>query len=280
MGFPLADAVYNVRSARSRFEHPSFTRFVANTALGQCDELFPCRQCRQRNILCSGHVPRLRFRFASQMGLRQCGSRVRSVASISNHIHHPEVLRPIPASASTSLASRLITAMDETLPTGFRLDSSAGFFTFLPSRLGHVAALDDATDCMLAVHSDYLSTTRSDQRTSRAKYVRAIRSLHTCLSDAATRTSSEAICAILLLGYNEVRKLALVKYGADDTKYFLGLSPGGFGSHVQGAYQLIQIRGQATFNDDFEKSILHSNASDIVSRPNIEDYPFLIQTVV
>ena len=276
MEFPRADAVYNVRSARSRFGRPSFTRFVANTAPGQCDELFPCRQCRQRNIFCSGHVPRLRFRFASQMGLRQYGSRVWNVASISNHIHDPQVLRPIAASASTSLASRLITAMDQTLPTGFRLDSCAGFFTFVPSRLGRVAALDDATDCMLAVHSEYLSMARSGQQTSRAKYVRAIRSLQTCLSDATTRTSSEVICAILLLGYNEVRKLALVKHEADVTKYFLGLSPGGFSYHVQGAYQLIQIRGQATFNDDFEKSILHANASDIVSRSAFHTYLLLI----
>ena len=51
---------------------------------------------------------------------------------------------------------------------------------------------------------------------------------------------------------------------ADATKYFSGFSLGGFGSHVEGAAQLIQIRGHRTFCDEFDKAILHSNASDLV----------------
>jgi hypothetical protein len=49
---------------------------------------------------------------------------------------------------------------------------------------------------------------------------------------------------------------------------------------VKGASQLINIRGHETFNDEFEKSILHSNASDLVRYPATTAIIVLTYTVL
>ncbi len=76
------------------------------------------------------------------------------------------------------------------------------------------------------------------------------------------------------------RKQTLLHGYADITKYFSGFSPGGFGSHVEGAAQLIQIRGHQTFSDEFDKATLHSNASDLVRFPVIKSLLMLTREVI
>jgi hypothetical protein len=198
--------VQNSQDQGSRF------RIIAIPLLmipSQCDEALPCGQCRRTNRDCPGYVPHLQFHDATQAVSQKYASQVRNGPINSRHPPVPQLCGHVPTSHSDYLATRLVSAMKQSLPPGYRLDSVAGFFTFVPLRLGHSSALDDATECMLALHSESLALTPLWRSTSRAKYVRAIRSLQTCLNDVMKRTTSEVICAILLLGNIEVRELAL-----------------------------------------------------------------------
>jgi hypothetical protein len=78
------------------------------------------------------------------------------------------------------------------------------FFEFIPARLGHNAALDDAVSCLCAIYCGAPSTPYNFHKEIYQSYVRALSSLRGCLSDTSLRMESETLCASILLQICEV----------------------------------------------------------------------------
>ena len=74
------------------------------------------------------------------------------------------------------------------------------FFQHVPARIGRNVALDAAVSCLCDIYcSPYKFNVDTYQ-----KYVRAISSLRSCLSDTSLRIESETLCASILLQMCEV----------------------------------------------------------------------------
>lgn len=79
------------------------------------------------------------------------------------------------------------------------------FFDFIPARLGHNAALDDAVTCLSSIYSNALPGLHEARRTGiYTGYVAALSSLRSCLDNPALRMESETLCASILLQLCEV----------------------------------------------------------------------------
>lgn len=74
------------------------------------------------------------------------------------------------------------------------------FFQFIPARVGHNAALDDAVSCLCDIYSSPYSFHMGIYQS----YVRALSSLRCYLSDTSLQMSSETLCASILLQMCEV----------------------------------------------------------------------------
>lgn len=79
------------------------------------------------------------------------------------------------------------------------------FFHHLPSRIGQNAALDAALRALLHEHQTFL-TYGSDMRTSDdvKDYSEALRLIRNDLTSHRNKTSTETVCAALVLGLYEV----------------------------------------------------------------------------
>jgi hypothetical protein len=79
------------------------------------------------------------------------------------------------------------------------------FFQFIPARLGHNVALDDAVSCLSGIYCDKSSLhDKSKSLVNYENYVRALRSLQSCLNDEMLSLRSETLCASILLQICEV----------------------------------------------------------------------------
>ncbi|PQE30299.1 C6 zinc finger domain protein [Rutstroemia sp. NJR-2017a WRK4] len=124
------------------------------------------------------------------------------------------------------------------------------FFQFIPARLGHNVALDDAVSCISGIYCDKSSLhNKSKSLVNYENYVRALRSLQSCLNDEVLSLQSETLCASILL---QICELAV---NADKGKW---------GDLSRGSAQLIQARGVDKYVDPFDHSMLESQLSYIV----------------
>jgi hypothetical protein len=94
--------------------------------------------------------------------------------------------------------------MDSAMFVGLQPNSFESYIAFIPSRLGHNAALDDAVGCLTTLYSSYFMENQSAEALSRSKYVQALSSLRKCLDNKDIALASETLCASLLLGIYEV----------------------------------------------------------------------------
>lgn len=78
------------------------------------------------------------------------------------------------------------------------------FFKYVPGRLGHNSALDDAISCVCSLYCDRSSNEYTKSKVIYKNYVRALSSLQKCLADEYLRLQSETLCASLLLQMCEV----------------------------------------------------------------------------
>ena len=78
------------------------------------------------------------------------------------------------------------------------------FFDFIPVRLGHNAALDNAVSCICSLYQGTNSTSYSVDREVGQKYISSLSSLRKCVSDDSLRMESETLCASILLQMCEV----------------------------------------------------------------------------
>jgi hypothetical protein len=142
------------------------------------------------------------------------------------------------------------------------------FFQFIPARLGHNVALDDAVSCISGIYSDKSSLhDKSKSLVNYENYVRALRSLQSCLNDEVLSLQSETLCASILLQICEVSSRLFKQIeamSADVQKLAVNADKGSWGDLSRGSAQLIQARGVDKYVDPFDHSMLESQLSYIV----------------
>ncbi|KAH8896580.1 hypothetical protein GQ53DRAFT_838146 [Thozetella sp. PMI_491] len=154
-------------------------------------------------------------------------------------------LDPMDLSALTSvhigpLASAMLQSKPSQLPEVL-LCRQWSYFSFIPPRFGHVAALDDAFRCLITVaHSSLVPAHRQSQEKILGYYGKALQSLQFAFEEPEARYTAEVLCAVGMLALFE-----------------LLISPHGrWCKYIAGASDLIRLRGPKRFTTDFDRALL------------------------
>jgi hypothetical protein len=114
----------------------------------------------------------------------------------------PFIRQPSP-SQHHELARALIAATT-TGNVGVRMSVFGPFIREVPSRLGHYPALDAAAAVLVNAHTSLVHNKTALEIVSPHLYLRAIKTLQSCLEDPLQGMSSNTLCASVLLSLVEV----------------------------------------------------------------------------
>jgi hypothetical protein len=106
--------------------------------------------------------------------------------------------------SSSSLLLHLVDHLDNGTPPALDIRNMGTFFSYIPSRLGHSRALDDAVQCICTAYSALLRPNGSVKGQDRHEYYRALRSLRLACVDREEVLTSNVLCAAILLSWYEV----------------------------------------------------------------------------
>ncbi|KAJ9318466.1 hypothetical protein DTO271D3_1128 [Paecilomyces variotii] len=162
----------------------------------------------------------------------------------------PAALQPLPAQLSMShqewLSSGFLGVLIKYDVTGQGLEAYATYLPDIVHLVGTNSALDDA----VAVFSTCYAGRADSIETIRA-YGRALRSLRECISIPQLASSTDTLCAAMLLGL----------YGSLFPRSRLGVL-----SHHEGVSKIIQYRGPGRHRTGFEQQLVISHwAANIMS---------------
>ena len=107
-------------------------------------------------------------------------------------------------SESFALAQKLARLLEEDMHLSQRIQSVGHFIFYIPSRLGHCQALDDATECICSTYISILQPAGQRIKLDRCKYGMALKSLRQCILDKKQALSSNVLAAAVLLSWYEV----------------------------------------------------------------------------
>jgi hypothetical protein len=88
--------------------------------------------------------------------------------------------------------------------SGIRMSAFGPFIREVPSRLGHNQALDAAAAVLVNAHTSLVHKRTALEMVSPQLYLRAIKTLQTCLEDPQQGMSANTLCASVLLSLVEV----------------------------------------------------------------------------
>lgn len=109
-------------------------------------------------------------------------------------------------SRSLALAQKLVGLLEEDKNMGTKIQSLGYFILYIPSRLGHSQALDDATECISESYISALKPAGRRSKQDRNLYFLALKSLRQSILDESTALSSNVLAAAVLLSWYEVSK--------------------------------------------------------------------------
>ena len=105
-----------------------------------------------------------------------------------------------PSSEAQSLATQFTRLIDGRTDVRFNLEFMYGdFVNDVPSRLGVNAALDAVAALLINAHSEVCTGHRQISIRTISLYSTALASLRTCLGTYKSASSTETLCAVLLL---------------------------------------------------------------------------------
>jgi hypothetical protein len=142
-----------------------------------------------------------KFRISHKGSAHQKKSSRSTSASLSPP-KSPFLRQPSP-SEHQQLARALIAATT-TGGTGHRMSVFGPFIHEVPAKIGHNAALDAAVAILVNVHTSLVYKKTANEIVSPELYIRAIKTLQTCLEDPQLGMSANTLCASVLLGLVEV----------------------------------------------------------------------------
>ncbi|KAH7080795.1 hypothetical protein FB567DRAFT_595132 [Paraphoma chrysanthemicola] len=234
------------------FEHPQTSgqhlqinaRYALKYPLDQ-----QCRRLTQLNekFAENGSVQH-KFRISQKDSKTQKRSPRRSSSSTLSPPRSPFLRQPSP-SQHHELARALINATT-TGSSGVRMSVFGPFIREVPSRIGHNPALDAAAAVLVNAHTSLVHKKISMEIVSPQLYLRAIKTLQTCLEDPEQGMSANTLCASVLLSL--VEALAGPRIG---NRYL---------AHVGGAGRLMELQGPEKYRDSFAKEILRFNRGGII----------------
>jgi hypothetical protein len=108
------------------------------------------------------------------------------------------------APSNSPLLLQLVDHLDDKKPQGMTINNLGSFFPFIPPRLGHSRALDDAVQCICTAYSALLCSNESVISQNRREYYQALKSLRHACQDRNEVHSSNVLCAAVLLSWYEV----------------------------------------------------------------------------
>ncbi|KAF7597179.1 hypothetical protein BBP40_009519 [Aspergillus hancockii] len=217
----------------------------------KCDEQQPtCSRCLRLNIPCIGSGQR-RFKFQQEYAVAvrpkkdkfKGSSSGPQTSSSSSDEDHRELGRPFahPTNALTILGQAFVRAIHTSTDLRFNLAwAYGGFLRDIPPRLGTNEALDTAADAVVTMHSSFC-VTRAMSIHALGKYSRALKTLRTYLDDPSKASSTDTLCAVMLL---------LIAQG------LLGTHGNVQTGHAEGAAQILKARKHFRPRDDFEAKLL------------------------
>ncbi|KAF4554099.1 Hypothetical protein D9617_5g069750 [Elsinoe fawcettii] len=159
----------------------------------------------------------------------------------------------VPDNSLTRMINRFTANLDTDRNSNFQLPWNFGpFLEDVPRRLGHNAALDAATEAVMAAYIAFRGRngrepSKNNQLCLRS-YGKAVNSLRECLNDHRA-SSSETLCSTMMLLIVETLS------GLDKEKVL---------SHAGGAAGILKARGHAKSRNAFEDKILLSLRGPVI----------------
>lgn len=131
--------------------------------------------------------------------------RKRSPRSISGFSPPKSPFPRHPSPSQDQQLAHALIAATRTGSAGHRMSVFGSFIQEVPARIGHNPALDAAVTVLVNVHTSLVYKKAANEIVSPELYIRAIKTLQTCLEHPQLGLSSETLCASILLGLVEVR---------------------------------------------------------------------------
>ncbi|KAJ4984708.1 hypothetical protein SVAN01_09822 [Stagonosporopsis vannaccii] len=211
-----------------------------------------------------------KFRISSQKDTpyqRRPATRSASISSASlspSRSPHPPFFRQPSPSQQHELSRALIASISASGTKGLQMSLFGPFIQEVPSRIGHSPALDAAVAVLINTHTSLMYKQTSNDVVGINLYLRAIKTLQSCLEDPREGMSTNTLCASVLLGL--VEALAGPRKG---NRYL---------AHVGGAGRLMELQGPRQFDDSFAKEILRFNRGGIIVSACYEREPCFLAT--
>lgn len=242
-GVPSSRACEACRRQKKKVRHPLHDTIYQSNPL-QCDEIQPtCSRCLRLAIPCIGSGQQ-RYKFQPQPQIQ---------ALIPTRLN--QVILANPSTAITTLAASLISIIKPTCPLRYNLWWSYGaFFNDIPARLGTNEALDASISALTVSHSSFCIH-RNVSIEALRRYSRALGILRSYLTDPARATSSETLCAVLVLIF---------------CQSFIGSGNLCCSGHVEGAAKILKARGRFGARNDFERKIMLSLRGCVVCSSSMQ----------
>lgn len=118
-------------------------------------------------------------------------------------VSHTRSWKSPSSTVSERLSADLVHHLQSIDRVGYQLQCFGVFVTYLPSRIGHNRALDAAVRCLLEAHHAVLCD--KDVHTEGLhSYNESVALIRKDLNDRQTQTTSETVCAALILSTYEV----------------------------------------------------------------------------
>src|SRR5690242_1731722 len=115
----------------------------------------------------------------------------------------PFLRQPSP-SQQHELSRALIASISASGSIGLQMSLFGPFIQEVPSRIGHSPALDAAVAVLINTHKSLMYKQTSNNVVGINLYLRAIKTLQSCLEDSREGMSTNTLCASVLLGLVEV----------------------------------------------------------------------------
>jgi hypothetical protein len=103
--------------------------------------------------------------------------------------------------------SRALVATISAGSVGLQMSVFGPFIQEVPARIGHSPALDAAVAVLINAHTSLMYKKTSNDVVSINLYLRAIKTLQSCLEDSREGMSTNTLCASVLLGLVEVGRM-------------------------------------------------------------------------
>ncbi|KAE9364403.1 hypothetical protein N431DRAFT_106781 [Stipitochalara longipes BDJ] len=165
--------------------------------------------------------------------------------------------------SDASLLVQLVDHLEGNKLPGMTIRNLGSFFPFIPSRLGHSRALDDAVQCICTAYSALLCSHESVIGQDRREYYQALRSLRLACQDKDEVLSSNVLCAAVLLSWYEI-----LADNLDDSWI----------THVGGCATLVQLRGPAQHKSGFDHALLKAEEGSITIDSFLKHRPCFLDT--